>query len=592
MAQTDARDQTGTAPAGVSPDEGADRPLVVVSNRLPVERRRGEDGQWRWEPSSGGLVTALEPVVEQTGGVWIGWNGIASDAQTRAGRAGSAEAAGRDDEDASGSEDGESSPDAPTEPFEVEGPAAGKPFTIVPVALSAQEVERYYEGFSNGTLWPLYHDVIAPPEYHRIWWDAYVHVNRRFAEAAARTAAPGSRVWIQDYQLQLVPQMLRELRPDVSIGFFDHIPFPPEGLFRQLPWRRLILQGLLGADLIGFQRAEDARNFAQAVRRLLGWTVHRGTVEVPLEDGQSRPGGAALVEEREREQGRDAARDRTREDCRPGMRSAHFGAFPISVDFASWDRLANRSDVRARAAEIRRELGNPRTVLLGVDRLDYTKGIAERLKAYGELLDEHALDVQDAVLIEMAIPTREGVSAYQDLREEVEVATSRINGEHSTVGRTAVQYLHRNLPRAEVAALYEAADILLVTSLRDGMNLVAKEYVAASVDVDGVLILSEFTGAADELGRQALMVNPHDVDDIKTTILRAVGMAPRERSHRMRRLRRTVRIHDVAAWSDGFLAELERVAWAVPVSTGASGAGAGSGGAGGARSGSGEGRPA
>ncbi len=588
MPQTEPIHPTSAGDGGDA-SSGGDQasPLVVVSNRLPVERRRDREGRWHWEPSSGGLVTALEPVVEQTGGVWIGWTGSATDA-----------AGGP--EPASGEADGDQStagdPDAQrvsTEPFQVDGATWGKPFTIVPVPLNAQEVERYYEGFSNATLWPLYHDVITQPSFHRVWWDAYRQVNQRFAQAAADTAEPGSRVWVQDYQLQLVPKMLRELRPDLSIGFFNHIPFPSEGLFRQLPWRRQILEGQLGADLIGFQRAEDARNFAQATRRLLGWAVHRGVVEVPLATGSgsgsssgdedarvaeergevgnadaAMPPGAleagrgAVVGEEEHE---PSAHHRGGErDARPGMRSARFGPFPISVDFASWDRLANDANVRERASQIRRELGSPRTVLLGVDRLDYTKGIGERLKAYGELLDEGAIDVQDAVLVEMAIPTREGVSAYQDLREEVESMTSRINGEHSTVGRTAVQYLHRNLPREEVAALYEAADVLLVTSLRDGMNLVAKEYVAASVDVDGVLVLSEFTGAADELGRQALMVNPHDVDDIKEAIVRAVHLSPRERSRRMRRMRRTVRTHDVDAWSEGFLAELDRIARCSP----------------------------
>jgi trehalose 6-phosphate synthase len=549
----------GAGGGSADPDDGSSCPLVVVSNRLPVERVRDQDGRWHWRASSGGLVTALEPVVERTGGVWIGWPGTASDSER-----GPGPGSGPGGEDGAG---------IPTEPFEVAGPSTGRPFTIAPVPLTAEEVERYYEGFSNGTLWPLYHDVIAQPEYHRIWWDAYKEVNHRFAQAAADAARPGSRVWIQDYQLQLVPRMLRELRPDVSIGFFNHIPFPAPGIYAQLPWRQQILRGLLGADLVGFQRAGDARNFAQAVRQLLGWTVHRGVVEVPLDD-EARTGWAARRDTTvdlagRSDAGRSAAlvaeempptrseREEAGREAGSGRRPSHFGAFPISVDFASWDALGNDPEVRARASQIRHELGSPRTVLLGVDRLDYTKGISHRLKAYGELLDEHRLDVGDTILVEMAIPTREGVSAYQDLREEVEVAVSRINGDHSTVGRSAVQYMHRNLPRREVAALYEAADVLLVTSLRDGMNLVAKEYIAASVDIDGVLILSEFTGAADEL-RQALIVNPHDVDAIKEAIVRATRMSPRERARRMRQLRRTVRTHDVGAWSAGFLAELDR----------------------------------
>ena len=477
--------------------DGASAPLVVVANRLPVERQRDQDGTWQWKPSAGGLVTALEPIVERSGGVWIGWPGVARDPD-----------------------------EEPMQPFEVAGATEGKPLRIVPVELSEDEVERYYEGFSNATLWPLYHDVITQPEYHRIWWEAYEEVNERFAEAVAATAQPGARVWVQDYQLQLVPRLVRRLRPDVSIGYFDHIPFPPYGLYAQLPWRRRILEGLLGADLIGFQRIGDARNFAQAVRRLLGATVHQGRVEVPA--GYGVP-----------------------------IRSARFGAFPISVDAASWSAMGADPQVRERATQIRGELGNPETVLLGVDRLDYTKGIGQRLKAYGELLAEGGVDVRDVVLVEMAVPTRGRVPAYQDLRDDVELAVSRINGRFSTVGRAAVSYMHRSMPRREIAALYVAADVLLVTSVRDGMNLVAKEYVAARTDNDGVLILSEFTGAADEL-RQALIVNPHDVDDLKEAIVRATNMPIRERRRRMRQLRRTVRTHDVDAWSNGFLEELTR----------------------------------
>lgn len=487
--------------------------LVVVSNRLPVEGSRDEAGEWHWERSPGGLVTALEPVVERSGGVWIGSLGIADESM---------------------------------EPFETTGTTLGRPFTVVPITLSEDETQRYYEGFSNASLWPLYHEVIAPPRYHRDWWESYRTVNRRFAQAVADSAEPGARVWVQDYQLQLVPRMVRELRPDVSIGFFNHIPFPPPGIYSQLPWRRQILEGLLGADLVGFQRAEDARNFAQTVRRLLGYTVHHGIIETPA--GAEFGGEAG-------DSGSPDTSDRGAETTRP----VSFGAFPISIDVASFAELGRDPRVRARAREIRRELGNPKTVLLGVDRLDYTKGIRHRIKAHGELLAEHRIDVEDTVMVEIAVPSRERVQTYQDLRDDIELAVSRINGDFSTVGHTAINYLHRSLPRRELAAFYLASDVLLINALRDGMNLVCKEYVATRVDNDGVLILSEFAGAADEL-RQALLINPHDIDGVKAQTLRAIRMPERERRSRMRSLRRTVARNDLQRWTRDFLDRLDEAA--------------------------------
>ncbi|ODU79205.1 MAG: trehalose-6-phosphate synthase, partial [Microbacterium sp. SCN 71-21] len=417
-----------------------------MANRLPVDR--DDEGGWRHSP--GGLVTALEPVMRKRDGAWVGWPGKA---------------------------------DLELDPLEVDG------IFIVPVALSAAEVENYYEGFSNDTIWPLYHDVIAAPRYKRIWWDTYVAVNRRFAEAAAEVAASGATVWVQDYQLQLVPALLRELRPDLTIGYFHHIPFPAYGIFAQLPWRRQVLEGLLGADVIGFQRVADAGNFARAVRRQFHYETRASGIRVPTPDG--------------------------------GTRLALAKAFPISIDADSYIELAQREDVRARAAEIRASLGNPRKILLGVDRLDYTKGIRHRLKAFGELLGDGSLSVEDVTLVQVASPSRERVEAYMQLRDEIELTVGRINGDHDTMGHTAIRYLHQAYPREEMVALYLAADVMLVTALRDGMNLVAKEYVATRTDNRGVLVLSEFAGAADELG-SALLINPHDIDGVKDAIRRAI----------------------------------------------------------------------
>ena len=452
--------------------------FVVVANRLPVDRTPDGEG---WRRSPGGLVTALEPVMRRAEGAWVGWAG---------------------------------QPDVELDPFEFDG------VHLVPVTLSASDVQNYYEGFSNDTIWPLYHDVIAAPTYKRAWWDAYVRVNRRFAEAAAAAASPNAIVWVQDYQLQLVPKLLRELRPDLTIGYFHHIPFPAYGLYSQLPWRKQVLEGLLGADVIGFQRVADAGNFARAVRRQLRFETKASGILVP--DGEG------------------------------GTRVALAKAFPISIDAESYIELAQKPEIQQRAKEIREGLGNPRKILLGVDRLDYTKGIRHRLKAWGEILEDGRATVEDATLVQVASPSRERVDAYVQLRDEIEMTVGRINGDYDTTTHTAIRYLHQSYPREEMVALFLAADVMLVTALRDGMNLVAKEYVASRIDNRGVLVLSEFAGAADEMG-SALLINPHDIDGLKDQILRAIDMPAAEQGRRMRALRKRVRDHDVEDWSREFL---------------------------------------
>lgn len=455
--------------------------LVIVANRLPVDEVVEADGSRVWRRSPGGLVTALEPVMQANDGAWIGWTGGTSTDET---------------------------------PFEVDG------LTLAPVALGADEIEEFYEGFSNGTLWPLYHDVVAKPEFHREWWDAYVAVNRRFAERAAAHAAEGATVWVQDYQLQLVPGFLRDMRPDLRIGFFLHIPFPPQELFAQLPWRREILEGLLGADLIGFQLSGGATNFVRLVRSRVGHRTQGDRIFLP--DG----------------------------------RVVTAKAFPISIDSASYEELARSESVAERSASIRRDLGNPRQVFLGIDRLDYTKGIFARLRAFGELVAEGKLSVENCVFVQVATPSRERVEQYRVLRDEIDRLVGRLNGDLGRIGRPAISYLHASYPREEMAALYRAADVMVVTPLRDGMNLVAKEYVACRYEDDGALVLSEFTGAAAEL-RQAWQVNPYDINGMKATLLEAAQSSAQERRRRMRAMRKTVKEKDVRAWSDGFLTALD-----------------------------------
>ena len=433
-------------------------------------------------------MTALEPLLRRRRGAWIGWPGI---------------------------------PDADHEPIEQDD------MLLCPVSLSSEDVAEYYEGFSNAALWPLYHDVIVKPIYHREWWDRYVDVNRRFAEATAKTAADNATVWVQDYQLQLVPKMLRELRPDLTIGFFLHIPFPPIELFMQMPWRSEIIEGLLGADLVGFHLPGGAQNFLILARRLLGANTSRANIGV-----RSRFG-----------------------EIEVGSRTVKVGAFPISIDSTALDQQSRSRAIRQRAKDIRGELGNPRKILLGVDRLDYTKGIDVRLKAFSELLDEDRANRDDTVLVQLATPSRERVESYIAMRESIERQVGHINGEHGEVGHPIVHYLHRPIPREELIAFFVAADVMLVTPLRDGMNLVAKEYVACRSDLGGALVLSEFTGAAAEL-RQAYLANPHHLEGVKDAIEAALNQTPEEGRRRMRAMRRQVLVHDVDLWAQSFLEAL------------------------------------
>jgi trehalose 6-phosphate synthase len=421
----------------------------------------------------------MTPILKKSGGAWIGWTGSA---------------------------------DSTHRSFKHDG------MQFKPVSLAARDIDAFYHGFSNSTLWPLYHDAIRAPEFERKWWRPYVDVNRRFARAAASVAKRGDIVWVHDYHLQLVPALLRRLRPDLRIGFFLHIPFPPEELFAWLPWRASLLLGLLGSDVVGFHTDAGARNFSRLARQ---FTPAEGTDSLLEHYG----------------------------------RKIRVGAFPISIDFRSFDSLAASPRVAAAAADIRERIGEKRKIMLAVDRLDYTKGIDVRLRAFEEMLKRRKYTVNDCVLIQIAVPSRENVREYQVMRSRIERMVGRINGEYSSPGRVAVHYFRRSIPREDLVAYYRAADILLATPLRDGMNLVAKEYVACHPDDSGVLILSEFAGAAVEL-RQALLVNPRDLDGMVATIERALEMPKSERKNRMHSLRFRVRRHDVFAWAEEFVEAL------------------------------------
>ncbi len=467
-----------TGEVDVSP-EIAMAELVVLANRLPVRYVATDEGG-EWLPSPGGLASALTAVLEKRNGLWIGWPG---------------------------------SSDQELPPPTYDG------IQLKSLDISDEEYADFYLGFSNATLWPLYHDAIRYPEFHRRWWHAYQAVNERFAKAAAESVVEGGVVWIQDYQLQLVPRLLRRLRPDVRIGFFLHIPFPSAELFMQLPWRRQILEGLLGADLLGFQVHSDATNFARIARQL------------PGADGTST-------------------------QLNFEGRVVRLGAYPISVDCAQITETVAIPEIRARAVAIRQELGNPKRVLLGVDRLDYTKGIGQRIRAVSELYADGFLTPGEDVMVQIAVPSRESDAHYEDERKSLEQLVSGANGDQGLVGSPVIHYIHQNLAFEELVALYLAADVMLVTPFRDGMNLVAKEYVMCRADMTGRLVLSEFAGAAAEL-RGAFIVNPHDLDGLKEAICNALNATSKEAKTRMARMRRHTLRRTVYDWADSFLGALE-----------------------------------
>jgi trehalose 6-phosphate synthase len=385
--------------------------------------------------------------------------------------------------------------------------------------MSAAEYQGFYVGFCNGTLWPLYHDGVRAPEFHRHWWQPYVEVNRRFADSAADSLGADDVAWVQDYQLQLVPGMLRASKQVHKIGFYLHIPFPPVEFFGRLPWRRQVLEGLLGADVLGFQSHHSQINFSQAAKRYAG---AKGTSELLLW----------------------------------GDRSIRLQNAPIAIDTALVGKKAESEETTARAAQIRSELGDRDIVILGVDRLDYTKGIDRRIRALETLFDRRPDLARKVVLVQVAVPSREDVEAYRQIRRDIEGLVGRVNGKYGELGKPPIDYQYRTLSFEELIAYYRAADIMLVTPLRDGMNLVAKEYVATRFDDTGVLILSEFAGAAEQMTR-ALIVNPYDLDGLADTLHQAIEMDDEERSRRMRSLRRLVSRNDVYAWATTCLEALE-----------------------------------
>jgi trehalose 6-phosphate synthase len=448
--------------------------LVAYANRLPVSRARQG-----WRPSAGGLVAALRPALEQEAGAWVGWNGGVDDVPER---------------------------------------VDGLDIDLCPVGLSRRQVEEYYHGFANRTLWPLLHGLIEQPVYERRWWQTYRDVNRRFAEVG--TGGEAIR-WVHDYHLMLVPQLLRRAGAKGPIGFFLHIPFPPPEIFARLPWRAQVLDGLLGADVVSFHTEQYRDNFVRTCLRLRDDVRLRGeTIEL---------GG------------------------RPVRTTAH----PISIDARAYAEQARSTGVARHVRGLHSQFGS-RRVLLGVDRLDYTKGILERLRAIELLLDQRPALRGRVAFVQIAVPSRGEVREYRELRRHVEELVGRINGRFTDPGGDVpVYYLYRSVPFERLIGYYLAADACLVTPLADGMNLVAKEFVAAqgAVGGAGVLVLSEFTGAAAQL-RLALPCNPFDVEALAGTIELALELEEDDRRRRIAELSAAVAEQDVYWWLDQELATL------------------------------------
>lgn len=466
--------------------------LIVVSNRLPFAFRR-ENGQWTAEPGAGGLVTAMVPVLETRGGIWIGWPGTTQ---------------------------------AEAEELRDEIPEATRDanYTVVPVPLTENDKKGYYEGFANSVLWPLFHDLQTRCVFEPSYWETYQRVNRTFAEAVAEHVEPGDFIWVHDYQLMCLGRELRELGVDNQVGFFLHTPFAAAEIYHKLPWRRELLEAMLAYDVVGFQTIRDRRNFEACLYELLD--------EVAVEAGErSRVKAVTLAD---------------------GDRDVKLGVFPINIDVPHFEQLAQTASVESKMDGLRRELPN-RTLILGADRLDYTKGIPERLRAFREALERYP-DLQGNVtLIQITVPSRGGISEYRELRAEIARLVSEINGQYTRAGWVPVHYLFRQLDREDLIATYRASDVALITSLKDGMNLISKEYCTSRINDDGVLILSEFAGSASQLLHDSIAVNPYDQAGTADAIYDACHMSWDEQNRRMTRLRAIIRRHDIHWWVEAFL---------------------------------------
>ena len=461
--------------------------LLIVSNRLPITVVR-KGGRLRFQPSVGGLATGLSSSYKLYQSLWIGWPGIALEKIKE------------------------------EEKEEINKKLIAD--NCYPVFLSQKDIEDYYYGFCNKTIWPLFHYFPLYAVYNKNFWDAYKRVNEAFCETVIKVVKPGDIIWVHDYHLMLLPKLIRERLPDATIGFFLHIPFPSLEIFRLLPWRKDILEGLMGADLIGFHTYDYVRHFLDSVRSILGYESAFGQITA-------------------------------------GNRVVRVDAFPMGINYEQFANTVNNSEVQKEISKIRKWVGK-RKIILSIDRLDYTKGILQRLEAYDIFLEKNPEYKEKVTLILVVVPSRTGIEHYIMLKKRVDQLVGKINGKHGTIGWTPVWYLYRLLPFNTLVALYHIADVALVTPLRDGMNLIAKEFVATKVEGKGVLILSETAGAAKELG-EAIIINPNNKEEIVQALKEALTMSDEEQIERIRVMQKRLQRYDVLRWISDFMDRLSHV---------------------------------
>jgi len=456
--------------------------IIIIANRLPVKIERNED-QFLIERSEGGLATGLGSLETEAEKYWIGWPGIYTDEQSE-------------------------KDEITTKLHEL---------NFHPVFLSAGQIENYYEGYSNSTIWPLCHYFFSYIEYKADYWETYKQVNTLFCNEALPFIESDDIVWVQDYQLMLLPKMIRNEKPNANIGYFHHIPFPSYELFRVLPEREEVLEGLLGADLIGFHTHDYMRHFISAIYRVLD--LNCSLDEINLND-----------------------------------RIVHVDAFPMGINYELYHEAPTLPAVKEKATMLRQKLGD-KSIILSVDRLDYSKGILHRLSGFARFLENNPSYHEKVSLAMIVVPSRDSVGMYADLKMKIDQTIGEINGKYARLGWNPIYYFYRSFSFEELIAMYELADIALVTPLRDGMNLVAKEYLATKRNSTGILILSEMAGAAIEL-QDAIIINPNDTDEIEKAILQALTMSDTEEKERLQKMQAKISTHTVKKWANDFVQEL------------------------------------
>lgn len=459
--------------------------IVIIANRLPVKIERSDEG-FTIERSEGGLATGLGSLETEAEKYWVGWPGIHTDDEMEKQQI--------------------------TEKLHE--------LKFHPVFLSNEQISNYYEGYSNSTIWPLCHYFFSYIEYKAEYWAAYREVNALFSRESLPFIENDDIVWIQDYQLMLLPKLIRDKKPATSIGYFHHIPFPSYELFRVLPEREEVLEGLLGADLIGFHTHDYMRHFISAIYRVLNLNCNLD--EITLKE-----------------------------------RIVHVDAFPMGINYEQYHEAPALPEVREKSAMLREKLSD-KQVILSVDRLDYSKGILHRLEGYAQFLENNPEYHEQVSLAMIVVPSRDNVEMYAELKAKIDQAIGEINGRYARLGWSPIFYFYRSFSFEELIAMYDIADIALVTPLRDGMNLVAKEYLAAKRDQPGVLILSEMAGAAIEL-QDALIINPNDKDEIEKAILQALTMPIEEKRERLDRMQKRIASRTVKRWANDFVKELRSI---------------------------------